>query len=162
MPSSLVSSRSYGDAGRATRKAVELLGGIEKAVKPGDIVLIKPNLVNTYDGESGNVTHFSLLESLSEVCHGVGAEKIFIGDGSGAVDTSTAFTTSGLKRVVDRLGARRLPVEFIDLNYDRNPKTNEFDVVDLGKDALNQNHTYRVAHTVGIADVIISVPKLKI
>lgn len=158
----LLSSKGYGEESKgAVKQAVELIGGIEKVVRTGDVVLIKPNLVNTYDGESGNVTHFSLIEPLVEVCHRAGASKIFVGEGSGDIDTSATFTTSGMKKVVDRLRSDGIPVEFVDLNYDKNPKTNEFDTVNLGKDALIPNRTYRVAHTVLISDVIISVPKLK-
>ena len=158
----LLSSKFYGEESKgAVKQAVELIGGIEKIVQPDDVVLIKPNLINTYDGESGNVTHFSFIEPLVEVCHRAGASKIFVGDGSGDIDTSATFITSGMKKVVDRLRSDGIPVEFIDLNYDKNPKTNEFDTVNLGKDALIPNHTYRVAHTILISDVIISIPKLK-
>jgi uncharacterized protein (DUF362 family) len=158
----LLSSKYYGEESKSTvKRVVELIGGIGKVVRPGDVVLIKPNLINTYDGESGNVTHSSFIEPLVEVCHRAGASKIFVGDGSGDIDTSATFTTSGMKKVVDRLRSDGIPVEFVDLNYDKNPETNEFDTVSLGKDALIPNQTYRVAHTVLISDVIISVPKLK-
>lgn len=158
----LLSAKCYGEESKAAvKQAVELIGGMEKVVRPGDVVLIKPNLVNTYDGESGNVTHFSLIEPLVEACHSAGATKIFVGDGTGDLDTSATFITSGMKKVVDRLRSNGIPVEFIDLNYDKNPETNEFDAVNLGKDALIPNHIYRVGHTVLVSDVIISVPKLK-
>lgn len=97
----LLSSKGYGEESKgAVKQAVELIGGIEKVVRTGDVVLIKPNLVNTYDGESGNVTHFSLIEPLVEVCHRAGASKIFVGEGSGDIDTSATFTTSGMKRLL--------------------------------------------------------------
>jgi uncharacterized protein (DUF362 family) len=158
----LVSSKSYSkETEVAVKQAIELIGGIKKVVQPEDVVLIKPNLVNSYDGESGNVTHFSLIEPLIEACHLCGASRIFVGDGSADVDTAAAFTTSGIKRVIDRVRHKGISVELVDLNYDRNPKTNEFEVVNLGENGLYPNFTYRVAYTVLNADVIISVPKLK-
>ena len=60
---SLVSAKKYGDESRrATIQAIELIGGIEKIVKPNDVVLIKPNLVVASNGENGNVTHFSIVQ----------------------------------------------------------------------------------------------------
>lgn len=143
------------------RCLIELLGGIKRIIRPGDFVLIKPNLVVARNGESGNVTHPSVVKPLIELCHEAGAERILVGDGSGEVDTSEAFIASGMKRVVDDLRNSSIPVEFVDLNYDKNPKTGDFDAIDLGPLALNKGHVYRVAHTVLEADVIISVPKLK-
>jgi len=143
------------------RKAIELLGGISNFVKPDDIVLIKPNLIVARDGESGNVTHSSIIEPLIEMCYDAGASKIYIGDGSGNADTFEAFTSSGMKAIVDKLYTEGIPIKFVDLNYDVNPNTKEFDAIDLGPYALNPEHVYRVAHTVLKADVMISLPKLK-
>lgn len=159
----LLSINDYGDEIQKTViEALELVGGIKRVVKPGDRVLIKPNLVNSRHGESGDVTHFSLIEPIIKmICYDAGAREIFVGDGSGEVETPRAFAASGMKQVVDRLSSRGIPVKLVDLNYDKNPRTNEFDKVSLGKAALNPNHVYRVAHSVLIADTIISVPKLK-
>jgi uncharacterized protein (DUF362 family) len=146
---------------RKIKHLIKLLGGIEKIVQPDNLVLIKPNLVTPCDGESGSVTHSSLIEPLIEMCYEAGAKKIFVGEGSGEVDTFKAFVSSGVNIVFDRLRDKGIPVEFVDLNYDKNPDTNNFDAIDLGPLALNSGHVYRVAHTVFKVDVIISVPKLK-
>jgi len=159
----LISSESYGEESkRAVEQAINLTGGIEEIVQSGDTVLIKPNLINTRDGISGNVTHFSLVERLIELCNNAGADEIFVGDGSGNTRTPKAFKTSGMKKIVDRLSGDGIPVRFVDLNFDKDPETNEFDTVDLGSYALNSGHIYRVAHTVLRSNVIISVPKLKV
>lgn len=158
----LLSSKGYGEESKgAVRRAIKLIGGIDKIVKRDDSVLVKPNLVVDRTGESGNVTHFSLVEALVELCYEAGASQIFVGDGSGEVDTSEAFASSGMKIVFDKLHDKGIPVEFVDLNYDKNPDTDDFDAIDLGALALNSSHVYRVAHTVLKVDVIISVPKLK-
>ena len=158
----LLSADEYGDKIEKTEmKAVEFVGGIEKAVQPGDKVLIKPNLVNNQLGENGDVTHFSLIGPIIRACHDAGAAEILVGDGSGDVDTPKAFVASGVKQVVERLSSNGIPVKLVDLNYDKNPKTNEFDRVSLGKIGLNQNFVYRIAHSVLAVDTIISMPKLK-
>jgi uncharacterized protein (DUF362 family) len=159
----LVSSESYGEESkRAVDQAIGLIGGIEKTVRSGDTVLIKPNLVSPRLGGGGNLTHFSLVERLIELCHNAGADEIFVGDGSSNSDTFEAFRCSGMKKIVDRLNGDGIPVKFVDLNFDKNPETGEYDAVDLGSLALNSGHVYRVAHKVLTSDVIISVPKLKI
>jgi uncharacterized protein (DUF362 family) len=118
-------------------------------------------MVHPQTGESGHVTHYSLVKKLIEMCHEAGAAKIVVGDGSADGDTMEAFLTSGIKRAVDRFNSIGVPVELVDLNYDKNPKTNDFDAIDVGEDDFNPNQAYRVAHTVLEADVIISVPKIK-
>lgn len=159
----LLSSESYGEESkRVVEQAITLIGGIEEIVRSGDTVLIKPNLVNARCGISGNVTHFSLVERLIELCYNAGADEIFVGDGSGNADTFEAFKSSGMEKIVDRLNGGDIPVRFVDLNFDKNPETDEFDAVDLGSYALNSGHVYRIAHTVLRSDVIISVPKLKV
>ncbi len=158
----LISSKQYGEeTKRAVKTAVDSIGGIKQVVQPGDVVLLKPNLVNAYTAESGNITHYSLLEPIIEACYGAGASKIFIGEGTGSYETLTTFIASGMKKVVDRLCSDGFPVEFVDLNCDKNPKTNKFDEVNLGKEGLTPNFTFRIPHTVMSADTIISVPKLK-
>jgi uncharacterized protein (DUF362 family) len=158
----LSSSKGYGEESKgAVRRAIELIGGIDKIVNRGDSVLIKPNLVVDRTGESGNVTHFSLVEALIELCYEAGASQIFVGDGSAHVETYEAFVASGMKDIVDKMRLDGIPVEFVDLNYDKNPNIGDFDAVNLGEYSLNKGFIYRVAHTVLEADVIISVAKLK-
>jgi len=146
---------------RKVEYLIELLGGINKVVRSGDTVLIKPNMVVVGRGENGNITHPYVVEPLVKMCYEAGAEKIFVGDGAGEVNTYKVYTISGMKKILDKLRNDKIPVEFIDLNYDKNPQTNDYDAFDLGSLALNQGHVYRVAHTVSEVDVIISVPKLK-
>lgn len=158
----LVSSKAYGEETKtAVKTAVNMIGGIDKIVHPGDTVLIKPNLVNIYSAESGNTTHCSLVEPLIEACHQNGASQIFVGDGSSEFETEAAFIISGVKKVVKRLQQDGVPVKTVDLNCDKNPKTNKFDTVLLGKEGAHPNHTYGIAHTLLSSDVLISVPKLK-
>lgn len=133
----LVSLKDYGnEINGAVKQAITLIGGIERVVQPRDVVLIKPNLVNARHGKSGNTTHFSLIEPIIKIYYDAGASEIFVGDGSGEVDTSKALATSGMKQVIDRLSSDGIPVKFADLNYDKNPRTNEFDKVSLGEVAL--------------------------
>jgi uncharacterized protein (DUF362 family) len=159
---SVVKAKKYGEeTEKAIEQAVDLIGGIKETIHRGDIVLVKPNMVHPQTGESGHVTHWSLVKKLIEMCHAAGASRIIVGDGSADGNTLEAFETSGLKKVVDDFNSSGVSVELVDLNHDKNPETGDFDAVDVGKDGSNPNHIYRVAHSVLVADAIVSVPKIK-
>jgi len=159
---SIVRARKYGEeTEKAIEQALESMGGIQKVIHRGDMVLIKPNMVHPQTGESGHVTHWSLVKKLIEMCHAAGASKIIVGDGSADGDTHEAFETSGVKKVVDDYNSSGVSAKLVDLNYDKNPETDDFDAVNIGEDGLNSNHVYRVAHSVLAADAIVSIPKIK-
>jgi uncharacterized protein (DUF362 family) len=66
-----------GNINTAVTKAMIDLG--EKVIVPGDYVLIKPNLVRSEDPDSGEITHFSVVEAVARYCMDCGAGKIIIG-----------------------------------------------------------------------------------
>ncbi len=69
-----------GKPGAATRAAVELLGGMKKIVKPGDQVLIKPNMsFSTPPGRASN-THPLVVREIALMCKEAGAGKVLILD----------------------------------------------------------------------------------
>lgn len=159
---SIVSARSYGEeTEKAIEQAVESAGGIQRIVQHGDVVLIKPNMVHPQTGESGHVTHCSLVKKLVELVNTAGASRIIVGDGSADGNTLEAFETSGVKKVVRDLNSSGVITELVDLNYDKNPETGDFDAVQIGEGGLNPNYVYRIAHSVLVADAIVSVPKIK-
>ncbi|MBU3918186.1 DUF362 domain-containing protein [bacterium] len=64
----------------ATRAAVDLLGGMKKFVKPGNRVLIKPNMSFPSSPEMGTNTHPEVVYELAAMCKEAGAGKILILD----------------------------------------------------------------------------------
>ncbi|NQU64519.1 MAG: DUF362 domain-containing protein [SAR324 cluster bacterium] len=64
----------------ATRAAVELLGGIRKFVKPGQRVVIKPNMSFNRTPEQASNTHPEVIRELAVMCKEAQAEKVFILD----------------------------------------------------------------------------------
>ncbi|GMA98261.1 hypothetical protein [Pelosinus sp. IPA-1] len=48
---------NYGDVEKAINEVLELLGGIESFIKPGDKVLIKPNMLEPERQSKKNVRH---------------------------------------------------------------------------------------------------------
>lgn len=71
-----------GDPGPATRAAVDLVGGMKKFVKPGQRVVIKPNMSFASPPERGANTHPEVVKELAVMCKEAGASKILVLDNS--------------------------------------------------------------------------------
>ncbi len=136
---SLVNASS--DLREALQKAFMLIG-LQNCVKPGDIVLLKPNL----HGGPGH-TSPQMLEALVQWALGKGAARVIIGDGPfwGLTDPWPYFQQIGLFEIANRTGAH--VICFHQENY-----------------LLLQPHCPALPPTIGIAqaiyeaDVVINVP----
>ncbi len=69
-----------GDAAKATRAAVELLGGMKKFVKKGSKVLIKPNMSFPNPPAMATTTHPDVVKELVLMCNEAGAANVLIAD----------------------------------------------------------------------------------
>ncbi len=69
-----------GGPGPATRAAVELLGGMKRFVKPGQRVVIKPNMSFARPVSAGTNTHPEVVRELAAMCKEAGAGKVLILD----------------------------------------------------------------------------------
>ena len=69
-----------GDRVAATRAAVELLGGMQRFVKPGSRVVIKPNMSFARPPEAGTNTSPEVVRELAAMCKEAGAASILIPD----------------------------------------------------------------------------------
>ncbi len=129
----------------ALRRAIEPLGGIEAFMKPGQRVLLKPNLLSAKDPLRAVTTHPNLVEAVAEEVRRVGAVP-FVGDSPGGA-------MRGIKRVWANTGmeemAGRAGLELV--NFEASGSKG----IKFGK------HTFYVAKPVLDADVIINLPKLK-
>jgi len=63
-----------------TRKAVELLGGMDKFISKGDKVLIKPNMFTNTKEDIGFSTRPQVVEALVEMALEAGASKVYVGE----------------------------------------------------------------------------------
>lgn len=99
----LVRCTTYGidDVRRAVREAVDLLGGIERFVRPDERVLLKPNLLAAHLPESAVCTHPSVTQAVAEMVIAAGARCV-VGDGPSVVGESPA----AYGRVLDVTGTR--------------------------------------------------------
>jgi len=143
------------------RDAVELAGGWP--VKPGDVVLIKPNLVASmfflwYSGKlteedyQACLTDARIVRALALMAKESGASRIIIGEGPAAGDGWAGYMQSGYVKMVEDLEKEGVKVELVDF-------TDEPYVWVQSKGLANPE--YAVPKIATEATCIISVPALK-
>jgi len=88
---------------RALRKGIDLLGGITRFARPGEKILLKPNILNGAAPEKCVTTHPSLLKAMGLLCQENGA-RVSFGDSPGFISAQTAAAKSGLAAVAGELG----------------------------------------------------------
>ena len=62
-------------------RSVKLLGGMERFIEGGDTVLIKPNLVDGRDPETGETVHPEVIKALIRLAFDAGAGRVIVGEG---------------------------------------------------------------------------------
>ena len=88
---------------------VRAIDGINnKLIAPGDRVLIKPNLVQPVNPDSGQITNPKVIEAVARYCLDHGATRVIIGEGPSYYQPASylreCFTRTGVSEVADRLG----------------------------------------------------------
>ncbi|MCK4258978.1 MAG: DUF362 domain-containing protein [Halanaerobiales bacterium] len=132
---------------QAVNKVIDHLGGIENFVKPGDKVLLKPNLVSPLKPEKMATTHPAVLEAICKILKKVGAE-IWIGD-SGVHGTSKIFTVTGVEEVAKKYDCKICDIDRYEIDYVINEENILLKRIPLSKYITE-------------ADVVINIPKVKI
>ncbi len=141
----------YSDVEAAVYEAVELCGGrpvLDAAANKK--ILVKPNLVETNDGESGNTTDKRVIGALVKLATASGA-VVSVGDSGGTRwhgATDRAFKETGIRDYCEALGAEVTSFDKID--------PVEVDIPD-GR-VLKEAYLARPAVE---ADLLINAPKLK-
>lgn len=120
------------------------LGNIESFVKPGQKVLVKPNLLAGKPPEKAVTTHPEIVRQVILLCQGAGG-NVSVGDSPGLGKPETVARKCGIMDVIESTGARFAEFsESIPITLE----TGTFHHLEVAKDALD-------------ADVIINLPKLK-
>ncbi len=93
-----------------TRQAIANAGGLDKIVKKGDIVLIKPNLCVSPAAGDAKTTDYRVVKAIAEVVKGLGASRVIIAEGG---FSGNAFSKAELAlNKYDTIPG----VEFLDIN----------------------------------------------
>ncbi len=123
---------------------ISMIGKTEFPEVNGKRILLKPNILSDAGKEKAITTHPAVLEAIISILQDKGAKEILVGDSPGLHTPGFNARNSGIKDVIDRMGA-----EFEDFTKN------------------NREHTvYRsikvpMALAIDNADVVISVAKFK-
>jgi uncharacterized protein (DUF362 family) len=97
-----------GEPAQLLERALAEMGGIEKYVKKGQSVVIKPNIGWDKKPNFAANTNPELVEALVKQCFKAGAKKVSIFDHTCA-EWQKCYTSSGMKAVASATGAALLP-----------------------------------------------------
>jgi len=132
----------------AVRRAVDLLGGIRAFVKPGEKILLKPNLLSAKEPERAITTHPEIVRAVIRLVKEAGATPL-VGDSPGGA-------VKGVERVWEKTGMKRIAeeegVELV--NFETAGATEK----KIDHPILSSIHLSNAAL---YADGIINLPKLK-
>lgn len=98
-----------GDSPKAMlNKAVEALGGIEKFIKPGQKIVIKPNIGWDKAPEMAANTNPEVVGALVKLCHDAGAKEILVFDHT-CHEWNNCYQNSGIKDETESNGGTMVP-----------------------------------------------------
>jgi len=140
-------ARDYGQPALSDviEKLLSDLGGVRTFVKPGDRVLLKPNLLLSALPEQAVVTHPALVEVLASMVLDSGA-KPFVGDSPPLGNLPRVLSKSGYDDFMKKLNVKPAPFqEKVSLEF---PEGRLFRRIDLAREVFD-------------FDCVINLPKLK-
>lgn len=146
---SIVKCERYSEVQSAVENAVTLIGGIEKFVKKGSKVVIKPNLVSKKKPEEAVTTNPDFLHAVIVMVEKAGGIVTIAESPGGPYNTAALkgiYNICGVNKAVEGTNAAlNFNTEFTDVHYPD------------GKTVKN----IPIINPILEADVIISLPKLK-
>lgn len=90
-----------------TRRAIAALGGIERFVKPGHDVIVKPNICNAYHGpEYASTTNPEVVATIVSLCLAAGARRVRVMDYPFGGTPQAAYEKSGIASAVAAAGGQ--------------------------------------------------------
>lgn len=149
-PVSLIRCTSYETAAVAdgVRRAIDIMGGIHRFVRPGEKILLKPNLLAAREPERGITTHPEIVRAVARLVKEAGAIPM-IGDSPGGAikGVERVWEKTGMKQMADEEGVRLINFETAGALEKR-----------IDHPGIPSVHISRVVLE---ADGIINLPKLK-
>jgi uncharacterized protein (DUF362 family) len=148
MPNPVVTLTRCGDYGRpgiaeALQRQFELLGGLDKFVRPGDSVLLKPNFIAPRSRRHATQTHPAVILEAARLLKDFGARP-FVGDSPA---WSNVFACVKALKLTDDLKRLSVPVKQLD-----KPRWCRVGA---------KNTTVGISSVALDADVIVNLPKFK-
>jgi uncharacterized protein (DUF362 family)/Pyruvate/2-oxoacid:ferredoxin oxidoreductase delta subunit len=129
----------------AIHKGVDMLGGISVFAKPGERIVLKPNILIGTDPNKGVTTHPAVFRAVGKLLKDAGANVLY-GDSPSFGKSEPNLKRSGIKQVGDELG-------FSIADFDSGRHVSHKDALLVKK--------FVVANGVLDSDGLISLPKFK-
>jgi uncharacterized protein (DUF362 family) len=139
-----------GDSAAAiTQAALKAVGGIERFVKAGQNVVIKPNIcVDYHTAEYAATTNPDVVAALVKLCLGAGAKRVRVMDMPFGGTPESAYAISGIGDAVKAAGGEMEVMSPVKFTKTTIPDGKDLKAWEIYKDALD-------------ADVLIDVPIAK-
>lgn len=93
------------DPAKITRAAVDLLGGMDKLVKKGDFVVVKPNMAWNRPPEAAATTNPEVVAEIVKMCIEAGAGKVLVIDHIIDKPADAVLSFTGIKPAALKAGA---------------------------------------------------------
>ena len=129
----------------AVQKGVDMLGGISAFAKPGERIVLKPNILIGTDPDKGVTTHPSVFRAAGKLLKDAGTNVLY-GDSPSFGKSGLHLRRSGIKQVGDELG-------FSLADFDSGRQVSHKDALLVKK--------FIVANGVLDNDGLVSLPKFK-
>lgn len=146
---SVIKCDKYSEVQEAVNRAVELIGGIEKFIKKGDRVVIKPNLVSKKKPDEAVTTNPDFLHAvivMAEKAGGIVTVAESPGGPYNAAALKAIYSVCGVDKAIEGTNASlNLDTSFTEVHFPEGRTIKNIPVINPILDA----------------DVIISLPKLK-
>jgi len=137
------------DPAELTRRAIAAVGGIERFVKPGADVIVKPNICHAYHGpEYATTTNPDVVAAIVALCLGAGAKRVRVLDFPFGGTPQASYEASGIAAAVKTAGGQMESINRMKFR----------------QTALPQGKILRSSHIYGDildADAVINVPIAK-
>ncbi len=95
------------------RETISALGGIQNFVKPGEVVVVKPNIGWDRTVELAANTHPGVVKTLVQLCLEAGAKQVRIFDRT-CNDERRCYTQSGIRSSMESIRSERVSLEYMD------------------------------------------------
>ena len=143
-----VAGRSREGVASAVRQAVELAGGLAGLIRPGMLVVVKPNMIAPpSSAEAGACTSAAVCQAVADLVKEHGARPVIAESAARGADTEAAYRIMGYTALRDQ------GYEVVDLKQDR--------VVTVKLTAGRVLEEIETFELITHADAIISVPVMK-
>ena len=132
-----------------TRAALAAVGGMERFVKSGADVIVKPNICVDYRSyEYGATTNPEVVAALVELCLGAGAKRVRVMDTPFGGSPESAYARSGIQEAVKAAGGQMEVMNRAKFRKSEIPEGRDISSWEVYQDIL-------------AADVVINVPVAK-